>query len=177
MTDRKKIRQITGYTHGGQLANADSWFRSAKGFHYSAALLNEFADRIPSDTRPFALNAALSLELIFKAILARKQLPIPDDGKGHDLRLLRSMAKIDLTNKQMATLELLTETLVWAGRYPAPKKEEKWDDYNDRILEKHVVRTQKGNMFSAMANPETFPDWSNYKKIWDRCVAEFGPAP
>lgn len=172
MIDRKKARKVIGYTREQQVANSATWFSLADAFYAAAKLLHECQERIPSDSRPFALNAAYSIELILKGILAQKGATIPDRGNGHDLRSLSTKAQVDLSNKQKTTLELLTETIVWAGRYPGPKKEEQWDHYQDNILEKHIVRSSRGNVTSSLANRETFPNWENYAKIWDCCVAE-----
>jgi hypothetical protein len=176
MADRKRIRQIVGYTREEQITNAAAWFALAEAFHAAAEVLHEFQDRLSSDSRPFALNAALSLELIFKSILAQKGLTIPDGKSGHDLCSLCTTAKVRLNEKQTITLELLTETIVWAGRYPGPKDEKRWDDYQDRIFEKHVIRSSTGNVSRVLANPETFPNWKNYTKIWNGCVVEFRAA-
>lgn len=173
MTNKKQIRQITGYTQEQQINNAASWFGLAAGFNAATNLLNEFAERIPSDRRPFALNAGFSLELVFKAVLAKKRIKIPIGASGHDLCELCAIADVKLSVKQMKTLELLTETVVWAGRYPAPTSEKRWDDYQDRVFEKHIERSRTGNSYFARANPETFPDWENYAKIWNACVAEY----
>jgi len=171
MSTSKRIREIVGLTRQRQIASVSGWYSLAKSFHAAAKVLNEFQDQIPSDSRPFAFNAALSLELIFKAVLARKQLPIPSGRKGHDLRVLCANAGVSLSEKQMTTLELMTEEIIWAARYPVPNTEEKMDDYHDRIFEKHVVRSRTANVTSVRANPETFPNWENYAKIWSICAA------
>ena len=171
MSTSKRIREIVGLTRQRQITNVSGWYSLAKSFHAAAKVLNEFQDQIPSDSRPFAFNAALSLELIFKAVLARKQLPIPSGRKGHDLQVLCAISGVSLSEQQMTTLELMTEEIIWAARYPAPNTEEKMDYYHDRIFEKHVVRSRTANVTSVRANPETFPNWENYAKIWSICAA------
>lgn len=173
MSTSKRIRQIVGLTRQRRISDAAAWCSLAKSFHAAAKVLNEFGDRIPSDTRPFAFNAALSLELIFKAILAKKKMRIPSSQKGHDLRLLCRQACVVVSDQQMTTLELMTEEIIWAARYPTPNTEERMDDYHDRIFEKHVVRSRTANATIARANPETFPNWENYAKIWNACTGEF----
>ncbi|CEG10625.1 hypothetical protein BN961_04065 [Afipia felis] len=171
MTDWKNIRKSVGYTQAIQSKDATQWHSLARGYRAAAEILNEFSDRIPSDSRPFALNAALSIELILKSILARKTIAIPTTG--HDLVHLSDLSGVALSDNQKLTLELLTETIVWSGRYPAPKNEQRWDNYQDKILESHIIRRTVGNVSSVMASPETFPDWKNYLKIWAACNAEF----
>jgi hypothetical protein len=87
------------------------------------------------------------------------------------------LAKVPVSEHQMTTLELLTEEIIWAARYPVPKDEKRWDNYHDQTVEKHIVRTQRGNVFSVMANRETFPDRQNYEKIWNICESEFQSIP
>jgi hypothetical protein len=173
MIDWKKYRESIGYTQARVSKDAKAWHSLALGYRAAAELLDEFRDRIPSDTRPFAFNAALSIELILKAILAQKCIGIPSRGDGHDLLVLSDKASVMLSDNQRRTLDLLTATIIWSGRYPAPNTKTKWDEYQDITFESHVVRTTIGNVSSVMANRDTFPDWNNYSKIWDVCVAEF----
>ena len=108
-----------------------------------------------------------------KAILARKQIGIPSRGDGHDLLSLSELASVPITENQRRTLDLLTATIIWSGRYPAPNSGAKWDEYQDFTFDSHIIRTTIGNVYSAVANRETFPDWNNYSKIWNLCIAQF----
>lgn len=102
---------------------------------------------------------------------------IPSGQKGHDLCSLCIQAGGGLSEQQMTTLELMTEEIIWAARYPAPNTDVRMDDYHDRIFEKHVIRARTANVTSARANPETFPNGENYAKIWNACVFEFDQQP
>jgi hypothetical protein len=177
MVDWKKYRESIGYTQAKISKDATAWYSLAVGYNRSAELLHELRDRIPRDTRPFAFNAALSLEQILKAILARKKIDIPTRGDGHDLLLLSERAALPINDNQKKTLDLLTSTIIWSGRYPTPNTPAKWDEYQDFTFESHIVRTTVGNVSSAMANRDTFPDWNNYSKIWAVCIAEFQAIP
>jgi hypothetical protein len=79
------------------------------------------------------------------------------------------MARVPISENQKKTLDFLTATIIWSGRYPAPNSQTKWDEY-------HVVRETVGNVSRAMANRDTFPDWNNYFKIWYLCSAEYAGA-
>jgi hypothetical protein len=171
--DRKKARHTAGYTHANQQKSSAAWFGLATSYNAAALVLHGNQDKIPSDSRPFVMNAALSLELILKSILTKRGLPIPHDKGGHNLHLLCSRANVSLSDNQKLTLELLTETLIWAGRYPIPKTEDQWNNYNDLKLEKHVIRGASENVYRVIANRETFPTLENYLKIWEVCVGEF----
>lgn len=172
MVDRKVVREIINYTRKGQNEAPSAWFNLANSFHLAARLLD---GQIDGDSRPFALNAAYSLELILKANLAKQGVVIPAGNDGHDLKALSLKVGVGLNDHQIATWELLTEELIWAGRYPAPKTDARWDAYHDKILEKHIIRRHEGNSTEVLANWDTFPNWRNYIRIWDACVAKFGP--
>jgi HEPN domain-containing protein len=172
MVDWKKYRESTGYTQAKMSKDAKSWHRLAIGYNLAAELLNEFAERIPQDSRQFAFNAALSLELILKAILARKLIEIPNRNGGHDLLGLSDLAQVPITDHQRQTLDLLTATIIWSGRYPSPNSAVKWDEYQDVTFEAHVIRTPT----TTMANRDTFPDWNNYSKVWKVCITEYDKA-
>jgi hypothetical protein len=169
MVDWKKYRESIGYTQAKVSKDAKAWHALALSYHRAAQLLNEFPDRIPRDTRPFAFTAAISIEQILKAILAGKHIDIPNRISGHDLLTLSDLAMVSINENQRKTLDLLTATIIWSGRYPAPNTEAKWDAYQDFTFESHVIRTAS----STMANRDTFPDWNNYSKIWAICIAEF----
>lgn len=172
--DGKEVRRIVKYTRAGQNEDPSNWLGLARSFHLAAQLLD---GQIDGDSRPFALNAAYSLELILKANLARQGVAIPAGNDGHNLNHLAFKAGVDLNEHQVATLELFTEELVWSGRYPAPKTDARWNEYHDKILEKHIVRSREGNVTHVLANWDTFPNWRNYVRIWDACVAKFSQTP
>ena len=168
MTDRKKIREIIGYTHLKQRDDADLWYKKAVSFHEASIVLYRHQKRL--GLRMFQFNAALSLELIFKAILAAKRKTRPSI---HFLRELCTKAEIELDENQKHTLDLLTESILWLGRYPTPKSEAQWDHFHDNIFEKHKIRLQSGNKHITLANRKRFPSMENYTKIWGICLVKY----
>jgi HEPN domain-containing protein len=124
--------------------------------------------------RVSTFNAALSLELILKSVLAKKNVSIP---QSHHLRELAELAEINLNLDQKDTLDRFKEMFVWVGRYPTPRKEEDWDEYHDDVLQKRRIRESWGDMYTqhniVRANPKTFPSLENYTAIWNICVAEY----
>ena len=162
--DRKDIRRITGYTFVGQRSNKESWYGLAVSFHDGAIVLGQHQDSISGGKWVFFANAALSIELLLKAILIARGKAAP---RTHELSNLASMAGVAFTENQGATLELLTAMLKWSGRYPIPNREANWDDYHDRILKKHIITEQDGNITRVRANPETFPSIDAYEALWD----------
>lgn len=110
------------------------------------------------------MNAALSIELLLKAIIVAKGGIAPQT---HELLDLAGDAQIAFSESQKATLELLREILKWSGRYPVPNTAKAWDHYYDHVLERHVIREREGNVGRVRANPETFPSVTNYEALWD----------
>lgn len=172
LNKRQMTRERINFTHEKQSTNSAAWYALAQSFNRAAYVLEKYRDEIPMDTRPFAFNAALSLELVFKAVIASKSIPIPTNSDGHNLIALCEAAAIPCSADQLSTLELMTEELIWAGRYPTPNRSSKWDAFHDVVFEKHVVRSQLGNVTSVRVNPDTFPSWENYTKIWDLASLE-----
>lgn len=173
MTDWKKHRERVGYTFSKMSKDVGAWHRSALGYRAAAETLNECHEQIPGDTRPFAFNAALSLELVLKTILVQRDVDFPNSKGGHDLIALAKKASISFTNNQQRTLEMLTVTICWSGRYPVPNTEREWNEYHDVTSKPHIIRTTVGNVSSTFANRDTFPNWENYLKIWKVCSSEF----
>ena len=160
---RKEIRRITGHTFASQQSNKDSWYRSAISFYEGANILWQHEDSIRSGL-VFLTNAALSIELLLKAIVVAKgRAP----SQHHRLPDLAADADVAFSKSQKATLEFLGEVLKWSGRYPVPKKETDWDHYHDHVLERHTIREREGNVGRVRANPETFPWVTNYQALWD----------
>ena len=160
--DRKKVRKITGYTHDQVRTDPDIWMSNARLFKNAADLIatqNEYSPPLP-----FYFNAGLSIELGLKAVAVAKSKDFP---KTHRLIDLVRFSGIEITLDQEVTLELLSEFIIWAGRYPVPKKADDWDKHHDDILEKHKIRTQKGNAGSVLANQDRFPTLENYHRIWN----------
>jgi HEPN domain-containing protein len=169
--DRKEIRRIAHHTFADQQSKEESWYSSAISFHEGANVLGQHEDSIHGGMRVFLTNAALSIELLLKAIIVAKGKIPP---KTHELPGLARNAGIVFTKNQEATLELLGEVLKWSGRYPVPNIEKAWDHYYDDVHERHVIRERKGDVGITRANPETFPSIENYEKLWDLANRKWG---
>ncbi len=169
--DRKEIREISGYTFANQQSRAEFWHDSAASFHEGANVLGLHQDSFPGGKRVFLTNAALSIELLLKAIIVAKSGIAP---RTHRLLKLARDAGVTFSTSQEATLELLGELLIWSGRYPVPNKAEDWDHYYDEVFERHVIRVREGNAAMVLANQETFPSAKNCEKLWDSANRRWG---
>lgn len=162
---RRKRREKRGYTYQNQLENADLWYKWAVSYHEASILLLEHRKDINDAGNAFKIflfNAALSLELIFKSILATKGEPIE---KIHVLRTLCEAAGVQLKDHQKDTLDFLSEIITWLGRYPVPKKNSSWDYFHDNIFERQIDRSTG----QALAKRDRIANMENYRKIWSVC--------
>ena len=169
--DGREIRRIGRYTFANQQSNEESWYGSAISFHEGAKVLGQHKDSICLGTLVFLTNAALSIELLLKAII------VAEGGKAritHELLGLARDAGVAFSNDQEATLEFLGEVLKWSGRYPVPNNEKAWDHYFDNVFEKLVIRQREGNIGLVRANRETFPSVENYGELWDLASRKWG---
>ncbi len=137
---------------------------SAVSFREGANVLGQHKDSIRGGMRVFLTNAALSIELLLKAIIAAKGGIVRNT---HELPGLARDAGVAFTKNQEATLELLGKVLKWSGRYPVPTNEKDWDHYYDVVHERHVIREREKNIGRVRANPETFPSVKNYEVLWN----------
>ena len=134
-----------------------------------AAILIAKADEY-SPPFPYYYNSGIALELALKSIaIANSKVYEPN----HRLNDLCSLVEIKITKNQECTLELLSEFIIWSGRYPVPKKEGQWNNYHDVVHEKHVVRESKRNVHRTLANGDRFPTVENFLALWRLCETEY----
>lgn len=158
---KKEVRRIVGFTFSEVGSDPKNWMGRAREFKAAAELIanaNECAPPVP-----YYFNAALSLELILKAIAIAQG---KSNKESHRLNELCNLAGLKITKDQESTLDLLSEIIVWSGRYPVPKKEGDWDNYQEVVLEKHIVCEREGNVGRTLKNEKSFPTLKNYLSIW-----------
>lgn len=166
--NQKAIREIVGYTLLNTETNPNNWFERASQFHQIAELI--YQHKKLGSTPACYYNAAISIELILKAIITLKQKLFE---KIHILKDLLIEAEIKISEDQKCTLELFSEIIIWLGRYPTPKKESSWDNFHDNIFEKHKIKRQSGNTGHEIRNESRFPTYENYKIIYQILETEF----
>lgn len=165
---KKEVREITGFTFDQTGSDPESWINRASAFKEAAELIAKSDEYSPPI--PYYYNAGLALELALKAIAIAKSKKYETN---HRLIDLCELIDLKITNEQKFTLELLSELIVWGGRYPVPKKEGQWNNYHDVIQEKHIVREQEGNVGRVLVNSDRFPTLQNFLTLWELCEIEF----
>lgn len=159
--DRKTVREIVGFTLENTKKNPDAWLASAEEFHRAALALS--AENRDGVTPPYFFVAGMSLELLLKAILVKRG-DVPKVT--HNLTKLCGDCGIKVSEEHGRALTLLTEMIIWSGRYPVPNTSKEWDEYHDAKLEEHILRSRQGNVFVTRLNPQTFPGVAVYLSIW-----------
>lgn len=102
--------------------------------------------------------AGMSLELMFKAVLVVREKEPPSI---HDLRKLAQQANLTLSAEQNALLDILTHSIVWEGRYPVPKTEERMEELEDLVMKNLYTRSPVG-----IHTPNHALSWEAFNAIW-----------
>ncbi|MBU2570812.1 MAG: HEPN domain-containing protein [Gammaproteobacteria bacterium] len=165
---KKVVREITGFTFSKIGTDPENWMKRAMDFKEAAILIAKSEEYSPPF--PFYYNSGIALELALKSIAIAKSKVYEAN---HRLNDLCTLVGLNITKDQECTLELLSELIIWSGRYPVPKKEGQWNNYYDVVHEKHVVRENEGNVYRALANRDRFPTVENFLTLWKLCEIEY----
>lgn len=164
----KKVREITGFTFSEIGSDPENWMTRARAFKEAAILIAKSDEYSPPF--PYYYNSGIALELALKAIAIAKSKKFETNHRLYDLCMLIGLK---ITKNQECTLELLSELIVWSGRYPVPKKEGQWNNYHDVVQEKHIVSVSEGNVGKTLANRDTSPTVQNFLTLWGICETEY----
>jgi hypothetical protein len=106
----------------------------------------------------------MSLEALLKAHCVAQKLDNPRIKNSHNLTEIANIAGIRLNKKDNKILDVLSEFVVWDGRYPTPKSATKlkrhWDNLNSTALDK----TSLGGL-EIMRQNDSFK-FENLFRIW-----------
>jgi hypothetical protein len=118
-----------------------------------------FAAACPS---VFRMLCGLSLELLYKALIIEIG---KDPPATHDLRKLSEHAQIAMSADDLALIDILTDHIKWAGKYPVPKGGRgEWDKLSDRM---HAALTEPvPNLSIGAFRYNQRLDWVDYSRIW-----------
>ena len=112
----------------------------------------------------FLMLFGMSLEMILKACVVA-------DGKeprfSHDLVKLARDAAVNYEPDEIEVLQVLTHYIFWAGRYPAPKQKEVWE--NLESLSWEVAWSPIGPGPIRQYNGRL--DWDQLDPIWRKALA------
>jgi len=109
----------------------------------------------------YKMLIGMSFELIFKAHCVGSQ---KDFAKDHKLVDLASTAGLSITDEEKLIFNILTEYIVWDGRYPTPKKpqhlEDHWKNQNKFLKKEFLLGSLKGRKSNEKL------DFENLQTIW-----------
>lgn len=165
---KKEIREIVGFTFSSIGEDPENWMARSIAFKEAAILIAKSEEYSPPF--PYYYNSGIALELALKSIAIAKSV---DYKANHHLNDLCTLIGLTITKDQECTLELLSELIIWSGRYPVPKNEGQWNNYHDVIHEKHIVRKDEGNVLKVLANRNKFPTVENFLVLWELCQVEY----
>ena len=106
----------------------------------------------------------MSLELLLKAHCVAQQIENPRIENTHNLTEISNIAGIKLKKSENKVLDVLSEYIVWDGRYPTPKNPAKlkrhWENVRDVAYDKEPF----GNL--ELLKPNGAFSFENLFRIW-----------
>ena len=167
----QKLAKVQGNIRHVNVAN--EFDKKANGLLYfwnkaerlnRGALVISQSDQMLNDI--FALLSGLSLELLLKGVLLGLEIKYPTN---HKLVQLCQLSGIPISEDERIILQALTEHVIWASKYPAPKHAKSLLSSSE-IFSKQ--RQRSGNL-SDLDIPERSISPENYGRIWLRFAAYF----
>ena len=123
------------------------------------------------NTRPvYLMLCGLSLELIYKAILVVRKQSVPSK---HILKNLANSAGIQSDRRKEDLLSILTEAIIWDGKYPVPK-----DEQHRKMVELSKIENRslvdyvewKG---TTIPKPNKELGWDSFNELWTEADGMF----
>jgi hypothetical protein len=111
----------------------------------------------------------MSIELILKAIFVASQFDVPYT---HNLVSLAENLDIELTQEERQIFNILTDSIIWDGRYPVPKNQDSFENYHDRVAKQLFTTKRIGSIKKAKV-PNNNLNWENLNPIWNKLSSYF----
>jgi hypothetical protein len=130
---------------------------------------------MPIATLPvFRMLCGMALELAFKAVIVSLGDKPPPK---HDLLNLARLARVNkLTKREAGVLGLLTEYIIWDGRYPVPKSSD-FMEKQDALARKTLFRATRMTKLTVLSPIAPSPlSWEEFQKLWSKAWKEYVPA-
>ncbi len=105
----------------------------------------------------------MSLELLFKAISVTKGDTVQTN---HNLIDLAKAVGVKTDEKTNAILQLLTESVIWEGKYPVPKDRQKKSFYTANNLYNEVMYTKDQFHGFEIQKPTHALHWKSFNELW-----------
>ncbi len=138
---------------------------------FSEKLGTEPAVNMAGDTwQVYRMLCGMSLELAYKASLVAigKKLKTT-----HNLVWLAEQVCFNLSPKEQGLLALLSECVIWEGRYPAPKNEQSLEYFVYLHYENLFRKVRAGNLIVLKPVEPDPLGWGSYNELWKSAVAAY----
>jgi hypothetical protein len=110
----------------------------------------------------FRMLCGMSTELLLKAIIVQRG---DEPTQTHNLNTLTAEAKMSVLPTQAQLLNVLTESIIWDGRYPVPKTQPVFDRAKELEREALTEKVPLGSFH--VLHPNNALDWENFLNIWN----------
>ena len=123
----------------------------------------------------YHMLCGLALEVIMKAVLVLRKTP-PKKYEQHGLNILTNLLELKPSADEEKLLDFYNASLVWAGRYPTPKRatdnklKEYWGLASD-VLTSPCTGPSPYGISIRRGNNST--DWSEFTSLWQRYASLF----
>jgi hypothetical protein len=118
----------------------------------------------------YRMLCGMSLELAYKAsfVAIAKQIK-----PTHDLVWLAEQVCFKVSREERGLLALLSECVIWEGRYPSPKDGQSLEYFVYLHYENLYRKVRTGNI-TILKPVEPDPlNWDGYNKLWNSAVAAY----
>lgn len=118
----------------------------------------------------FRMLWGMALEALLKAVILESGT---DVRQSHNLNQLARDASVTYTTEQQKLLQILSEAIIWDGRYPVPKERKYWDELAD--LERKTLFDKKplsdtSELFLYSRNDKL--SWESLEELWTPPMTE-----
>ena len=109
----------------------------------------------------YQMLCGMALELLLKAVVvAKNEAP----RATHDLVALSQEAGVSYSPLELATLTILSESIIWEGRYPVPKMEQHFHELT-QLTWQHLYDAAPG-MNINLKRPNDRLSWTAIGELW-----------
>jgi hypothetical protein len=112
----------------------------------------------------YEMLCGMAIELLYKAIIIAKGNKCKD-FKTHNLIRLADLADVSVDDKLKLILQLLTESIIWAGRYPIPNDQNSMME-RDRLFGELTKVDLNSVGFHRMSLANDALSWEAFNRIW-----------
>jgi hypothetical protein len=119
----------------------------------------------------YKMLMGMSFEVLIKAHCIAQKIKNDKIHKTHQLTKLAEIAGLKLTKEDKKILDILTEYVIWDGKYPTPKKSIHLKMHNDNIHETTYDKKSLGTLNVYKSNDSL--DFSSLNQIWRKLSGEY----